>query len=140
MRKMDSWQNSTSKWLSKKNLNFFFRWKKNIFWKWAKIFFKIEFSKIIFSKSIFQKIFFFDEKKSWENFWITMSMWNFVRNPFFASINAGAVLKVQNALWKHPMIFDFWDSSNFTGSIQYFIGSIARPNFCVSSSACLTLI
>ena len=58
--------------------------KKHIFWKRKK-------RKILILKNIFahfQKIFFLRKQKTWENFWITMSMWNFVRNPFFASINA----------------------------------------------------
>ena len=86
MRKMDSWQNSTSTWLSKNFLNFFFRRKKIFFEKsiLKKKNWKFDFEKYFCS---FSKNIFFYEKKSWENFWITMSMWNFVRNPFFAFIN-----------------------------------------------------
>ena len=43
------------------------------------------FSKIFFH---FQNVFFVIEKKSWEKNRITISMQNFVRNPFLASINS----------------------------------------------------
>ena len=127
--------------IQKNSQLFFFVEKKNIFRKWTNIFFQIHFFK---KKNIFcsfSKIFFFAKKKSWEFFWITISMWNFVRNPFFASINETEQFwrsKTTSETFQKKS--DFGGSPIFTGSIRYFIGSIQQKQICLKGSPSLTFV
>ena len=83
---------------------------------------KIRFWKIFLL--IFKKYFFFNEKKKLRFFLDNHFDVEFCQESIFRIHKCnGAVLKVQNTLWRHPTIFDFLDSSNFIGSIRYFIGS-----------------
>ena len=90
--------------------------------------------------SFSKNIFFSTKKKSWDFFWITISMWNFVRNPFFASINETEQFwrfKTTSETFQKKVRF-FWGPI-FTGSIRYFIGSIQQKQFCFKCSSSLTL-
>ena len=73
----------------KKNSNFFENhWRKIRFFLWKKLIFRKfwKFPQKIFCN--FQSENFCRKKMSWQKNWNIMSMWNFVRNPFLASINA----------------------------------------------------
>ncbi len=69
MRKMDSWQNSTSTWLSKNFLKFFVFVKKIFFENEQKYFSKSNFQKSFFQNRFFKKYFFSTKKKVEKKKW-----------------------------------------------------------------------
>ena len=127
--------------LTKFHIEIVIKKKITTFFCRKKIFFENEnfdFEKYFCSFS--KNIFFFDEKKSWEKNWITISMWNFVRNPFLASINATEQYwRPQSPLKQIQIFVCFFGTLNFTGSIRYFIGSVQQKQFCLKGSPRLTL-
>ena len=78
----------------------------------------------------FSKNIFFQRKKSCDFFWITISMWNFVRNPFFASINATEQFwrpKTTSETSLKKCVFEIFSTSSVVFSISPVANSKPNP-------------